>query len=128
MRNDYHEIKYKWKGTLINYFRLGIIARLPVMNNIVNNLNCNDRESVTNALNDFTNVLRNVTDPLFSKRCHVKSDYGFDNVFIWNSLTGLITNAIIMYIWRQCNYTIHAILNKYNINSLFVKRKMPFTN
>jgi hypothetical protein len=81
MSNDYLETKYKWKDSSINQFRSSIIARLPEFNYIVNNLNCNNRELVNNALNDFTKVLRSVTDPLFSKRCHVKSDYSFDDVF-----------------------------------------------
>jgi len=50
-------------------FRSGIIGCLPKFNSIVEGIACNDRSSVNKAVNDFSDTIRSVADPLFSK-CH----------------------------------------------------------
>lgn len=66
------ETKYVWNDAYTHQFRSGIIASLPLFNNIVNTLDCNSRQSVNNALNSFTDTLRNVADPLFSKNVSLR--------------------------------------------------------
>ena len=50
-----------------NQFRSGIISNLPMFNTIVEDLDCTSCDSINSALNKFTDVIRHVADPLFSK-------------------------------------------------------------
>lgn len=76
---SYSELKFKWNDNCKELFRSGIIAQLPLFNSIVHSLGYNNRESVNTTICNFTDVLRNVADPLFSKHCYFKKVYSFDS-------------------------------------------------
>jgi len=60
-------IKFQWDVNLREQFRSGIVKNLKKLNTIINNDNSLSRDtcSINNMLNDFTNTIRNVADPLF---------------------------------------------------------------
>lgn len=67
LQNTFTETKYRWDNTLRDEFRSGVISHLPDFNNIVNNIDCTNKQSINNAVQSFTDTLRSITDPLFSK-------------------------------------------------------------
>ena len=68
------EIRFKWSDAKREQFRSGIIGCLPKFNNIVEGIDCNDRSSVNKAVNDLSDTMRSVADPLFSKCHHLKKN------------------------------------------------------
>ena len=69
---------YKWDASHKSDFRLGLIAELPIFNELVNSIDINSRTSVNYVLNNFTTIV-NVADPLF---CHrVNSNYSGTSKF-----------------------------------------------
>ena len=52
---------------------------LPQFKNVVSNIDCTNKESVNNVVNSFTNIVRSVADPLFSKQCTFKDTPVFDH-------------------------------------------------
>ena len=75
--SSFTETKFKWNEQLRDQFRSGVIANLSNFNEIVNNTNCTDRLSVDSMLSDFTNILQEIANPLFSKKCFYKESTYF---------------------------------------------------
>jgi exonuclease III len=73
--------KYKWNDLLKNDFRSGLIGKLPIFNHVTENIDHSDRTCINNVVRRFTDILREVADPLF-KRCistsNSKSAYFID--------------------------------------------------
>ncbi|KAL4221122.1 hypothetical protein ACF0H5_019381 [Mactra antiquata] len=67
-RVDKYYETIKWSDRLKSDFRSGIIGQLPNFNHVINSICVNDRESINNAVRNFSNLVRDVADPLF-KRC-----------------------------------------------------------
>jgi len=63
------EIRFKWSDAKRERFRSGVISCLHRFYNIVEGIDCSDRSSVNKNVNDFSDTMRSVADPLFSK-CH----------------------------------------------------------
>jgi len=61
------DVKYKWDDALRGQFRSGIISMLPVFNTIVQHVDYSSRTAINDVLNRFTETIRSVADPLFSK-------------------------------------------------------------
>ena len=61
------DVKYKWDDALRGQFRSGIISMLPVFNTIVQHVDYSSRTAMNYVLNRFTETIRSVADPLFSK-------------------------------------------------------------
>ena len=70
--------KYKWEDALRGQFRSGIISLLHVFNSIVQHIDYSSRSSINNMLNSFTETIRSVADPLFSKTCVYKTNPSFN--------------------------------------------------
>ena len=66
-KSQYSETRYKWDESLRQQFRSGIISNLQRFNTIVKGNDSMDRGSVDTMLNDFTQIVCDVSDPLFSK-------------------------------------------------------------
>jgi len=64
---SYTDVNYKWDDVLREQFRSGIISMLPAFNNIVHHIDFSSRSSINDVLNNFTETIRSVADPLFSK-------------------------------------------------------------
>jgi exonuclease III len=62
------DVKFKWDSSLRNQFRSEIIAKLPVFNSIVHDIDSSNRLSINNAICKFTDTIRSVADPLFSHK------------------------------------------------------------
>ena len=58
---------HKWDDEYKHQFRVGIISQLPLFNVAVDNIDCTSRQFINDAVNSFTNIIRSVADPLFSK-------------------------------------------------------------
>jgi len=79
------DIKFKWSTAKRGYCRSGIIGCLPKINSIVEGIACNDRSSVNKAVNDFSDTMRSVADPLFSKCYRLnKTPYFVDQTCLRN--------------------------------------------
>lgn len=77
------ETKIKWDQMLRDRFRSELIIKLPDFNRLTYNIDPSNRKSINDVMNNFTNTIRNVADPLFSK-CftHKKSSYFRDAAFV----------------------------------------------
>lgn len=64
------DVIYKWNPIHKDLFRARLITKLPDLNNLVENINISDRSCINNVINDFTDIIRNVADPLFKKTCN----------------------------------------------------------
>ena len=73
LNNSYTETRYKWDSSFTQQFRSGIIAQLHVFNTLVNIIDCSCKQSVNNIVNSFTDVLRDIADPLFAKQCRFRN-------------------------------------------------------
>ena len=56
-----------WGDNFKDEFRNEVIGRLSMFNDITENIDTKSRDSVNEALDEFTKVIRQVTDPLFSR-------------------------------------------------------------
>lgn len=73
-------IRYKWSDSLKSEFRSGLIGRLSSFNRLTENMQYNNRSSINNVVCGFTNIIREVADPLFSRRvCSNKSPNFIEN-------------------------------------------------
>ena len=79
-KSCHSETRYKWNNTFCDQFRSGLISKLPCFNTIVNNAECSNREAVDTMLHDFTQVISDVADPLFSKKTVYKESVYFNSV------------------------------------------------
>jgi len=79
LNKSYTETRYKWDNSFTQQFRSGIIAQLPVFNTLVNNIDCSCKQSVNNIMNSFTDVLRDIADPLFTKQCRFSKTPHYQN-------------------------------------------------
>ena len=75
---SFTDVKYKWDDTLREQFRSQIISMLPVFNTIVQHVDYSCRTSINNVLNRFTETIRSIADPLFSKTCVYKTNPSFN--------------------------------------------------
>ena len=57
----------KWNDSLIDRFRNGIIGKLPIFNRLLENQGAHDNLSINELVNQFSDILREVADPLFKK-------------------------------------------------------------
>ena len=89
LNNSYTETRYKWDNSFTQQFRSGIIAQLHVFNTLVNNIDCS-QQSVNNIVNSFTDVLRDIADPLFAKQCRFRIFLTMRTILALNTQTGLI--------------------------------------
>lgn len=60
-------IKIQWNDSMKHDFRRGIIGRLTDFNDIVNNIDISSSQGIDQCIGDFTRVIKEVSDPLFSK-------------------------------------------------------------
>ena len=86
--NPVNELYYddeivKWNDNFKSIFRTSLIAKLPLLNNIITDVNLN-KQSVSSAVRDFTAVMREVTDPLFVKHVTRKPFSNFSDVPLGN--------------------------------------------
>ena len=58
----------KWSDDEKELYRSGLIAKLSILNNILLQCNLTNVNSVNTMVNSFTDVIREVSDPLFLKR------------------------------------------------------------
>jgi hypothetical protein len=78
---SYNYISYKWNPLNRDIFRSKIIGRLPDFNRLTNNLNTLDRNTINEVVDNFSLIIRECAEPLFSKSCR-ENKIGFtDNVF-----------------------------------------------
>ena len=64
---SYTDVRYKWDSALKDDFRAGIFSNLSHFDNTLRDIDCTNRESINNATCMFTETIRSVADPLFSK-------------------------------------------------------------
>jgi hypothetical protein len=62
-----NETRFKWNSDHIDTFRIGLIGKLPDFNHLTDNIDVNNRSSVNDLINGFTDIVRSVADPLFRK-------------------------------------------------------------
>ena len=70
------EIKHKWNDENAERFRSGIIGCLPRFNIITQCIDKCCRESINKTVDEFSEIIRSVTIPLFS-RCYFVNDKPF---------------------------------------------------
>jgi exonuclease III len=77
-QNEYPrcEIKHKWNDENAERFRSGIIGCLPRFNIITQSIDICCRESINKTVDDFSEIIRSVAIPLFS-RCYFVNDKPF---------------------------------------------------
>lgn len=75
----FSDVKYKWDNTLREQFRSGLITKLPVLNDIVENIDYTSRMSINSVLDRFTTTIRDIADPLFSKVFSYSNKPSFDD-------------------------------------------------
>ena len=67
--NQHYEFtRYKWNDEFRDIFRKRLIERLPDFNRVTLNVDTEDRESVNNSVNSFTDIIKEAADPLFSRQ------------------------------------------------------------
>ena len=78
-------IKYKWHADCKTTFRSGLIAQLPVLNDLTRDIDVSERSSINTLVNDFTNIIRNVADPLFERNIKTSHSSSFSDKSISES-------------------------------------------
>lgn len=73
MSESKSEVKYKWNEEHKCDFRSRLITKLPHFNHLTNHINVDSRGTVNNLLNNFTDIVCEVANPLFSKSCSFNS-------------------------------------------------------
>ena len=79
-------IRFKWNVDLREQFRSGVYDSLQNIISIVDNVDCSSRDSVNSMLNEFSEISKDVADPLFSKSCYFKNKTSFkayDHINDW---------------------------------------------
>ena len=67
--NQHYEFtRYKWNDEFRDIFRKRLIERLPDFNRVTLNVDTEDRDSVNNSVNSFTDIIKEAADPLFSRQ------------------------------------------------------------
>lgn len=64
---QHDEIKYRWNSDSRDTFRSGLIGNLPYFNQLTSDIDLEHRSSINNVINNFTDTIRRVADPLFIK-------------------------------------------------------------
>jgi hypothetical protein len=72
-------VRYKWNDNHVNTFRNSLIAKLPEFNRLTCAIENGNRLSINDALNNFTSLIRNVADPLFSKNIPNRINHSFSD-------------------------------------------------
>ena len=72
-------MKIRWDSKYENDFRTGLIGKLPDFNLLTSDINISSKESINKVLTDFTNIVRSVTDPLFSTHISQKEKIYFND-------------------------------------------------
>ena len=67
LNNDPPQLTFKWDSENRDLFRSGLISILSRLNNITGTLDTRDRNSVDNAVTDFTRAIRDIADLLFCR-------------------------------------------------------------
>ena len=78
---DQKEMNIRWDSKYKNNFRASVIGKLPAFNLLTSDINISSKESIlyiNKVITDFTNIVRNVTDPLFSKHVSLKEKVYFN--------------------------------------------------
>jgi len=70
-------ISFKWNVNLREQFRSGVYDSLENIISVVDNVNCSSRDSINSMLNEFSEIVRVVANPLFSKSCYFKNKTSF---------------------------------------------------
>ena len=65
--NTYRYTKIKWKESLRDDFRRGIIGKLTDLNSAVNSIDTTDTSSIDTCVENFTQIINDVAKPLFCK-------------------------------------------------------------
>ena len=68
---------YEQKYRLKQDFRSGLIAKLPCFNRLSNGIDISHRESINNTLCEFTNIVRDIANPLFKRHVFCKKSTQF---------------------------------------------------
>ena len=71
--------RYKWNPNYKNKFRSNILSKLPSLNNLTNIINSSDRTSINELITDFTSIIRDVADPIFSSQVSFSKKSSFNN-------------------------------------------------
>ncbi|XP_060579839.1 uncharacterized protein LOC132736666 [Ruditapes philippinarum] len=70
----------KWNPDLTESFRRGIIGKLPDFNRVVNNIDNNNPSTIDASIVNFTSIMREIADPLFSKTINrVQHPYSYSD-------------------------------------------------
>ena len=77
--DEQEETKIRWDSSYISNFRAGLIGKLPAFNLLTNDINISSKGSINNVITDFTNIVRSVTDPQFSKHVSQKENSYFND-------------------------------------------------
>ena len=67
----YYKTIIKWDGELRDKFRTNIISKLPEFNSISDKVRDADGNTIQSCIDDFTQIIRCVADPLFCKNISV---------------------------------------------------------
>ena len=76
---EQEEIKIIWDSKYKNNFRAGLIGKPPAFNLLTSDINISSKESINKVLTDFANIVRSVTDPLFSTHVSQKEKIYFND-------------------------------------------------
>ena len=71
---DHVFTRIKWNDDLRDNFRREIISKLPLLNEITDGVDFNDRTNVNNCVSAFSELINDVAEPLFSKNILIKHD------------------------------------------------------
>ena len=63
-------MKYQWDSKNTLEYRSLLITKLPDLNQVIHNIDCNSRDSINNALIQVTEIIRSIADPLCCKPCN----------------------------------------------------------
>ena len=68
--NDSNGVKYQWDSKNTLEYKSLLITKLPDLNQVIHNIDCNGRDSINNALIQVTEKIRSIADPLCCKPCN----------------------------------------------------------
>ncbi|XP_053405087.1 uncharacterized protein LOC128558872 [Mercenaria mercenaria] len=126
--------QFTWNEQLRDDFRRKLISVLPELNNVVQNIDISQKESVNNSVNAFTGIIRNVGDPLFAKELKSNTQPRYDNSCTLSrkadwfddeciAAKSLYTTALYQYNIRKSNQNRIAMCNKKTAYKTLIRKK-----
>ena len=113
------EVRVKWDSKRRDEFRSALIAQLPTLYHVTDNIDTSSIGSINTAVDKFTYCINSVATPFFSKSVKPNNDHAFSNrilkMQIGLILSVLMQRVIVFYAQRLFKQD-NSRVNRHNLH------------